>query len=131
MAQKERRLISERTRAALAAAKARGKRLGGDWGYRPSAGPDAQAAARARREAAERAAHRLQLEIEAVRSSGVVHPTALARVLTARAVATPRGGRVWTHTTVARVLDRTNVPQPDSNRAAAAPVLPAAAQSSF
>ena len=39
MAQKERELISERTRAALAAAKARGAVLGGDRGYRPSAAP--------------------------------------------------------------------------------------------
>src|SRR3954466_5914684 len=45
MAQKERELISERTRAALAAAKARGAVLGGDRGYRPSAGPCAAAAA--------------------------------------------------------------------------------------
>jgi DNA invertase Pin-like site-specific DNA recombinase len=33
MAQKERELISERTKAALAAARARGKALGGDRGY--------------------------------------------------------------------------------------------------
>ncbi len=37
MAQKERELIGERTRAALAAAKARGRALGGDRGYRPAA----------------------------------------------------------------------------------------------
>src|SRR3954466_8291964 len=72
MAQKERELISERTRAALAAAKARGKALGGDRGYRPAAGPDAAAAALARREAAEQAAHRLALEVERLRGEGVV-----------------------------------------------------------
>ena len=61
MAQKERELISERTQAALAAAKARGKVLGGDRGYRPAVGPSAAAAATARSGASDQAAHRLLL----------------------------------------------------------------------
>jgi len=106
MAQKERELISERTRAALAAAKARGAVLGGDRGYRPSAGPCAAAAACARRDAATRAAHRLSLEIDSLRQEGVTTLVGLARSLTERGVPAPRGGAVWTHTTVARVLGR-------------------------
>jgi DNA invertase Pin-like site-specific DNA recombinase len=106
MAQKERELISERTRAALAAARARGRVLGGDRGYRPAAGPDAAAAAQARREAAERAAHRLALELVALSGEEQRSDAELARLLTLRGVPTPGGGAVWTHTTVARVRHR-------------------------
>ncbi len=106
MAQKERELISERTRLALAAAKARGKARGGDRGYRPVAGPDAAAAAVARVEQAERTAHRLLLEVEALQAEGVVTQKALARHLTDRGIQTPSGTGVWTHTTVARLLAR-------------------------
>lgn len=111
MAQKERELISERTRAALAAAKARGKVLGGDRGHQPAAGPDSSAAAQARRDAADRAAHRLGLEIERRCAEGVAGHAALARALNEGAVPTPMGGRVWTHTTVARVLSRIGRPE--------------------
>jgi hypothetical protein len=48
-------------KAALAAAKARGRRLGRDCGYRPASGPDALAAAEARRDEADRTAHRILL----------------------------------------------------------------------
>src|SRR3954453_12582059 len=106
MAQKERELISERTRAALAAAKARGAVLVGDRGYRPQGGPCAAAAASVRGEVAVRTAHRLTLEIDALRGEGVTTLLGLARSLTQRGVAAPRGGAVWTHTTVARVLGR-------------------------
>ena len=105
MAQKERELISERTRAALAAAKARGRVLGGDRGYRPPNPPDARAAARMRVEAADRTAHRILLELETLRDRGVTTLVGLARALTERGVRTPCGG-VWTHTTVARLLAR-------------------------
>lgn len=106
MAQKERELISERTKAALAAAKARGKALGGDRGYRPVSGPDAAAAAVARRETADRSAHRLRLELERLRAEGVEGYAALARALNARGIAAPSRKGWWTHTTVARVLAR-------------------------
>ncbi|WP_426954162.1 recombinase family protein [Muricoccus radiodurans] len=106
MVQKERELISERTRAALAAARARGRMLGGDRGYRPSTGPDTAAAARARRDAAERAAHRLVLEVDRLREDGITGQAALARALNDRGVLPPAGRGAWTHTTVARVLCR-------------------------
>jgi DNA invertase Pin-like site-specific DNA recombinase len=106
MAQKERELISERTRAALAAARARGAVLGGDRGWRPPSPPCAAAAARARQEGATRTAHRLALEFGSLRAEGITTHAALARALMARDVAAPRGGTVWTHTTVARVLGR-------------------------
>lgn len=106
MAQKERELISERTRAALAAAKARGAVLGGDRGYRPSVAPCAARAAAARGEAADTVAHRLMLEIDRLRAGGISTHQGLARELTARGVSTPRNGTVWTHTTVARLVER-------------------------
>ena len=104
MAQKERELIGERTRAALAAAKVRGTVLGGDRGYRPAAGPDTALAALARVVAAERGAHRLALEVEAERAAGAVSLAAIAQGLNQRGVTTPRGRGRWTHTTGARVL---------------------------
>lgn len=82
--------------------------LGGDRGYPPAEGPSAAAAAQVRREAAERAAYRLVLEVERLRAEGVTSHAALARALTERGVPAPRGGVGWTHTTVARALLRTS-----------------------
>jgi DNA invertase Pin-like site-specific DNA recombinase len=104
MAQKERELISERTRAALAAAKARGKALGGDHGYRPAAGPDTAAATRSRRDFAERAAHRLVLVVSRLQEEGVDGYAAMARVLNERRVPTPTASGPWTRVTVARLM---------------------------
>ncbi|MFC0386875.1 recombinase family protein [Muricoccus vinaceus] len=109
MAQKERELISERTRVALAAARARGAVLGGNRGWRPPTPPCAVAAAQARQEEAIRTAHRLALEVEAIRVEGVTTHLGLARALTRRGVPTPQGRAVWTHTTVARVIARLGV----------------------
>ena len=106
MAQKESELISERTRAALVAAKARGAVLGGDRGYRPSVAPCAAAAALSRVEEADRVAYRLSLAIAQLRDEGVSTMIGLARALTERGVLSPRGSTVWTHTTVARLMAR-------------------------
>ena len=111
VAELEAGLISDRTKAALAAAKARGVRLGGDRGYRPTSGPDqaagTKAAAEARSRAADHAAHRLTGTIEDVRTAlgegASLH--ALARGLTERGIPTPRGGE-WTATAVRRALAR-------------------------
>ena len=110
MAQKERELISERTRVALAAAKARGTILGGDRGYRPPLPPCAVAAAVARAANADQAAHRLWLEVERLRDEGVSTMVGLARSLTERGVPTPQAGRGWTHTTMARLMARVRGP---------------------
>ena len=57
-------------------------------------------------ETAERAAHRLVLEVERLRAEGVEGRAAMARALNERRVPTPQGRGAWTHTTVARVMAR-------------------------
>ena len=108
LAEKERRLISERTKVALGAAKARGVLLGGDRGYRPAAAPDARLGGEAVREMADQHAHGLLSTIEEVRRElgAGASLQAIARALGERGVPTARGG-AWTATAVRRVLART------------------------
>lgn len=107
VAEEEARAISRRTKAALAAAKARGVKLGGDRGYRPVAGPDARLGGAAVKLKADHAAHSVLADIERIRTAhgADIGLQGLARELTAQGVATPRGG-AWTATTVRRVLAR-------------------------
>lgn len=105
VAEEEARMTSARTRAALAAAKARGVRLGnprlrpGDPGT--AAGARAAWSALAARRAAE-----VMPYIEAARRAGATTLQALADALTARGVRTPRGDERWRPWQVRRVLDR-------------------------
>lgn len=104
-AEHERRMISERTKAALAAAKARGRRLG--WANparcdQPVASGRGAAAASSR---AHQFAGNVLPVIEAVRRSGVHSLQGIADALNARGVATARGGR-WYAGTVRNVISR-------------------------
>ena len=108
LAEQERRMISKRTKDALAAAKARGVKLGGNRGQAaPSAMLGAKAATEARVMKADQMAHQVKVAINAVRAAhgAEVSLQGLARALTEQAVATPRGG-AWTATAVRRVLAR-------------------------
>jgi len=105
VAEDEARRISERTKAALAAAKARGVRLGTP--RRDGVITDAaraRSAARRAGDAAARAADLLPI-IEELRAAGAASLRALAAGLDARGITTPRGA-AWTPTQVARVLVR-------------------------
>jgi DNA invertase Pin-like site-specific DNA recombinase len=111
LAQEEARLISERTRAALAAAKARGVQLGGDRGYRPERLPETcvggpEAAAAARKAKATRTAYELAGTVRELQEAGVVSLNKLAAGLNERGVATPSGSGQWTATAVRRLLAR-------------------------
>jgi DNA invertase Pin-like site-specific DNA recombinase len=105
VADEERRMISQRTKAALAAAKKRGVKLGGDRGVRLSraarkAGRDAQAA-----RADERAADLAHVICD-LRRVGITSLSGIAKALTERRIPTPRGGGEWTATQVARTVAR-------------------------
>lgn len=110
VAEEEARATSARTKAALAAAKARGVKLGAPKGTRPAGTPEsvrngAAASAGVRSMKADHHAHAALPIIAELRSEGAASLHQLAAALNARGVATPRGG-VWTATAVSRVLAR-------------------------
>ena len=109
VAEEEARAIGKRTKAALAAAKARGVKLGGDRGHRTLTRMDAvkgtALASAARRRAADHAAHALVPVLAELRQGGAASSVALARGLTDRGIPTPRGG-TWDPKAVRRVLAR-------------------------
>jgi DNA invertase Pin-like site-specific DNA recombinase len=101
LAEKERRLISERTKAALAAKKANGARLGNQRNT-IEAGATGRNVQRA---AADEFALKLMPLVETIRSSGATTLEAISDALNKRAIRSPRGGH-WHTSSVMYLLTR-------------------------
>jgi DNA invertase Pin-like site-specific DNA recombinase len=105
VADEERRMISKRTKEALAAAKARGVQLGGNRGTIISDGAR-EISRKARLAASEARAADLAPVIAELQAAGVTSLGGLARSLNERGIPTARGGTKWTPVQVSRVLAR-------------------------
>ena len=113
LAEKERRLISERTTTALAAKKAKGAVLGNPSNLVQAGDLDRAALM----EGAEDLAQRLAPALRAVRSEGVNTLRGMADALNRRGIKSSRGG-VWHPSSVANLLSRIHRPFIDGKFAA-------------
>jgi DNA invertase Pin-like site-specific DNA recombinase len=100
LAEKERALISGRTKSALAAAKAKGVKLGN-----PRLGEARGLAAASLKAEADRVAGNVLPIISEIRKTGALTLRAIADALNARGVPTPRGGK-WHAMSVRNALAR-------------------------
>ena len=108
VAEHERELISQRTRAALQAARNRGVKLGN-----PINAGECLARARAARSAqARRQAENLRPIIDQIMRSGATSLRVIAAALTARGIRTSRGSTRWHAEQVASVLRLTDLQTP-------------------
>jgi DNA invertase Pin-like site-specific DNA recombinase len=105
VAEEERRLISKRTKEALAAAKRRGVKLGGDRGVAPTRKVRAMAVGALQARANARAADVAPIIAE-LQAAGVTSRTGIAAGLNEKGIPTPRGNGTWTATQVSRLLAR-------------------------
>jgi DNA invertase Pin-like site-specific DNA recombinase len=107
LAEEERNMISERTKAALAAAKARGIKLGGDRGNLQAVSHEGRRIAAERRKAdAEARSRDLAPQIRHLQAQGL-SLRGIASQFEERGYKSPRGGK-WTATQVTRVLKNCN-----------------------
>ncbi|WP_294532603.1 recombinase family protein [uncultured Rhodoblastus sp.] len=103
VAEHEAKMISERTKAALQAAKARGKVLGGYRGVNPDEAAR-NASASIRQASAKARAADLAPVITQLQADGVSTLGAIAKALTERGIPTARGEANWSPMQVSRVL---------------------------
>ena len=98
-------MISSHTKAALAAAKKRGKKLGGNRGVNPPAKMRALSNAALQLRANGRASD-IGPTIKSLQAAGATSLRAIAAGLNAQGIPTARGGGTWSAVQVARVLER-------------------------
>jgi DNA invertase Pin-like site-specific DNA recombinase len=101
VAQKEREMTSQRTKAAMAAAKARGARLGS-----PVAAQTARIATEAKSKKAATIASNIAPIIDSIERAGAKTLAEIAAALEARGIKTPRGGTTWQPIQVSRIKQR-------------------------
>src|SRR5262249_45085930 len=105
VAEHEAKVISERTKAALAAAKKRGVQIGGYRGTTITKAMRKAATAALQKRANDRAADLLPT-IKELHASGATSLRAIAAGLNERGIPTARGNGTWSAVQVARVLER-------------------------
>ena len=107
MAEYEAAAISVRTKAALAAAKARGTKLGGHrWDIQTVARKGNSASAKVRAEQSSKRASDLEPVVNAIRAEGATSLRQIAAALNDKKIPTARGGE-WSAVQVRRLLART------------------------
>jgi len=105
VAEREREMISERTKAALAAAKRRGKKLGNPLGATHLQGRGNGEAVERIKAMADEHALRFRRAIGQIETDGVSSAQGIAKVLIQKGFLTARKGR-WTATSVLRLMSR-------------------------
>jgi DNA invertase Pin-like site-specific DNA recombinase len=105
VAELEAGMISKRTKDALAQAKKRGVKLGGNRGVKPTAKMRAASKAALQNRSAERAAD-IAPTIKALQEAGATTLRAIADGLNAQHIPTARGPGKWSAVQVMRVLER-------------------------
>ena len=116
IAEHEAKMISDRTKAALQAAKRRGVKLGGDRGARLTAKARAAGKAAVQQRARSRA-HDLAPTVQELQAAGCESLRAIAAGLEERGIPAARGGK-WSAVQVARLLEAAGSPFDGLNVAA-------------